>query len=155
TLAHLLAERRSDLSITCIDVYVRPHLKMPVEAFDGWTIPFEEGRFDYALLIDVLHHTKDPEHLLREALRVCRKGLIIKDHVADSWSSHMRLKVMDWVGNAPYGVELPYHYLSSEEWTQLFEKVHVTPAFWHGQLGLYPPPFNKIFDRNLHFLSLL
>jgi len=39
---------------------------------DARSLPFEDSSFDLGLLCDVLEHTRDPETMLREALRVAR-----------------------------------------------------------------------------------
>src|SRR5256885_973020 len=36
--------------------------------YDGILMPFDDGSFDVALLITVLHHTKNPETVLLEAM---------------------------------------------------------------------------------------
>ncbi|MBI5094051.1 MAG: class I SAM-dependent methyltransferase [Candidatus Hydrogenedentes bacterium] len=40
--------------------------------FDGYHIPYEDGRFDLAILSHVVEHLEYPERLLREASRVAR-----------------------------------------------------------------------------------
>ncbi len=47
--------------------------------YDGNTLPFHDYQFDVGLLITVLHHTPDPERVVREAARVCRRLVIIED----------------------------------------------------------------------------
>ncbi|MCH2440074.1 MAG: class I SAM-dependent methyltransferase [Candidatus Poseidoniia archaeon] len=37
--------------------------------FDGKQIPFEDDAFDLAIVLTVLHHTSNPEEVLREAMR--------------------------------------------------------------------------------------
>ncbi|MDZ7795293.1 MAG: class I SAM-dependent methyltransferase [Spirochaetia bacterium] len=47
--------------------------------YDGIQIPFPDKHFDCGLLLTVLHHTPDPEAILKETSRVCRKIIIIED----------------------------------------------------------------------------
>ena len=65
--------------ITGIDVLLRDHTHIPVVEFDGTTIPFPDRSFDTLVFVDVLHHTNDPVLLLREAARVARNTIVIKD----------------------------------------------------------------------------
>jgi len=65
--------------ITGIDVLVRDHAHGPVVKFDGTSIPFPDRSFDTLVFVDVLHHTNDPVLLLREAARVARNTIVIKD----------------------------------------------------------------------------
>ena len=58
---------------------VRPETHVPVTPFDGEHLPFADGSFDAVILVDVLHHASDPLALMREALRVSRGLLVVKD----------------------------------------------------------------------------
>lgn len=49
--------------------------------YDGETIPCADKSFDTCLLITMLHHTPQPEAVLREAIRVCRGKLVIMEDV--------------------------------------------------------------------------
>ena len=47
--------------------------------YDGMLLPFADDSFDYCLLSTVLHHTPNPELIIREAARVARRLIIIED----------------------------------------------------------------------------
>ncbi len=49
------------------------------ELYDGAVMPFEDDRFDVALIITVLHHCTNPNAVLAEARRVARKVLVIEE----------------------------------------------------------------------------
>src|SRR5262245_63753299 len=66
TIASLWQHNRPDLRIEGIDVLVRNDTKIPVSAFDGRTIPFDNTTWDVVSFVDVLHHIDEVEHLLRE-----------------------------------------------------------------------------------------
>ena len=83
TIARLIQQRRPDLSILGTDVLARPHTHIPVALFDGQRLPFLDGAFDVVMFVDVLHHTDDPTILLREAKRVSRGSVVLKDHTSD------------------------------------------------------------------------
>ena len=155
TIARAIMTLRPDIRIEGIDVLVRPHTALPVTAFDGRTIPFPDRHFDAVIIVDVLHHTDDPSVILAEARRVCRQRIIIKDHNRDGLLAGPTLRFMDWVGNAPHGVRLPYNYLSSREWSGLWQRLGLKVSAMAGRLGLYPAPFGFLFDRKLHFIAAL
>lgn len=152
-LAALLLEQRPDLSIRGVDVLVRPDPAIQVEEFDGTHLPYPDGSFDHALLIDVLHHTDDPRVLLREAARVVRRAVVIKDHLRDQWLAGPTLRLMDWVGNARHGVRLPYNYLSTPEWKAAFGALGLSVERWDTRIGLYPWPASRVFGRELHVIA--
>jgi SAM-dependent methyltransferase len=153
SLAALLLESRPDLSITGLDVLARPKTRIPVAIFDGSHIPFPARSFDVVMFVDVLHHTLDPMVLLREAVRVARRGLVIKDHVAKGILAKARLRLMDYVGNARYGVSLPYNYWTERQWQAAQSELRVRPALLIRDLGLYPGPADAVFGADLHFVG--
>lgn len=153
-LALLIMRMRPDVSIEGIDVLVRDDTAIPVIAFDGSRIPHPDSAFDASIIVDVLHHSDDPAHLLGEAARVA-PVLIVKDHLRDGFAAGLTLRFMDWVGNVAHGVRLPYNYLSEREWTGIFAARALTPGQLATSLGLYPWPFGWLFDRRLHFVATL
>jgi hypothetical protein len=107
------------------------------------------------LFVDVLHHTTDPDVLLREACRVTRQVVLIKDHTRNGLLAGTTLRLMDWVGNAHHGVALPYNYWTRREWMDALERLGLRIELWDGRPRLYPRPANWIFGRSLHFIARL
>jgi SAM-dependent methyltransferase len=153
-IAAAILSLRSDVSIDGIDVLVRPKAAIAVEQFDGNTIPRPPGTYDAAILVDVLHHTDEPHRVLSEAARVAG-AVILKDHLRDGFAAWSRLRFMDWVGNAPHGVRLPYNYLSRAEWDHLFGVLHLRVDEMTDSFRLYPFPADLVFGRGLHFIARL
>ncbi len=154
TLDFVVTQQRPDVSITGLDTLVRPNTRIPVEAFDGRSIPYSDQTFDTVMLVDVLHHANDPLLLLREAARV-GKMVLVKDHFRNGFLARSTLRFMDWVGNAHHGVALPYNYWSKSEWDAAFVRLNLKPAQMTLSLGLYPAPASWIFERGLHFVAEL
>jgi SAM-dependent methyltransferase len=146
---------RPDLSIQGIDVLVRDKINFPVKPFDGRQIPFQDSSFEFVVLIDVLHHLVDPSGLLREAIRVSSRAVLIKDHVLKGILAAPILRFMDRIGNLRYAVSLPYTYWPQQRWLRTFETLGVKLAWWNQSLGLYPWPANLVFERSLHFMARL
>lgn len=138
-----------------VDVLPREHSHIPVQMFDGTRIPFADRSFDLVLFSDVLHHTKDPRILLQEAQRVASKHVLIKDHYREGVLANARLRFMDWVGNARFGVALPYNYWTERQWHAAWRELGLQPEHLVTSLGLYPHPADWIFGANLHFIALL
>ena len=154
-LASLILEKRPDVSISGIDVLVQPHAQIPVELYDGRSIPHPDRSFETVLFVDVLHHTDDPVALLREGSRVARDCIIVKDHNRDSLTASALLRFMDWLGNSRNGVVLTYNYWPQRRWRSTFAELGFTIIEQRQNLGLYPAPAKWIFDGSLHFISRL
>jgi SAM-dependent methyltransferase len=154
-IARRIAETQPQTTVQGIDVMLRPETHVPVALFDGATIPFADKSFDVVTFVDVLHHTDDPGCLLAEASRVARKVVILKDHLAENGVNRLTLRVMDWVGNAPHGVVLPYNYASRQQWDEWFAAARLQVDRFRTDVPLYPAPFSAVFGRKLHFVARL
>jgi SAM-dependent methyltransferase len=152
-LGRTIRNARPDVTLTGLDVLVRPTTHIPVQEFDGRSIPMGNRSVDVVLLVDVLHHADDPLSLLAEIARVARKAIIIKDHVQAGWVDRQTLRIMDWTGNASHGVALPYNYWTAGEWTLALQRIGAAIETWETDLGLYPWPASMLFDRQLHFVA--
>ncbi len=154
-LAWSIQRIRGDVAIRGLDVLVRRRTYIEVDLFDGKRLPYPDESFDAVMAVDVLHHAENPINLLSETARVSRGVVLIKDHLADSWLAIPRLRLMDRVGNARYGVSLPYNYWTEERWREAFGIIGLLPEVWRERLGLYPPPVSWVFDDSLHFIARL
>jgi SAM-dependent methyltransferase len=152
SLGLLISQKVPRLTVTGIDVLVRPNCHIPVQPFDGFNVPYADDSFDIAIFVDVLHHTRDPIVLMREAARVA-PTIVIKDHTRTGFLAGPTLRFMDWVGNAPHGVVLPYNYWTKEQWNAALSELRLRTIQRETKLRLYPPPASWFFDRNLHFVA--
>lgn len=148
-----LMRRRPELSVEGVDVLVRPVTHIPVTPYDGRTLPFGDGSFDHVTIVDVLHHTDDPAAVLREAGRVARRSVVVKDHLREGVLAGPTLRAMDWVGNRGHDVRLPYNYLDATQWEEAIAAAGLREDMRADQLGLYAFPLNLAFERKLHFVS--
>jgi len=80
---------------------------------------------------------------------------LIKDHLSESRFDFKTLQFMDWVGNRPHGVALPYNYKSRAEWDRYFLRASLTVQNWCDRIPIYPFPFSALFGRGLHFIAML
>ena len=155
TLARAMIAQRPDLELRGLEVQARPSTAIPVMEFDGRTIPAPDRSQDVVMMMDVLHHADEPLVLLRDAARVARYAVILKDHLADPWLGRRRLQLMDWVGNVGHGVPLRNRYLTSDQWRAAFADAGLSEVERRERLGLYPLPVRWLFENGLHFISRL
>ena len=154
-IASLIATARSDVSIEGVDVLVRAKTRVPVTWYDGVHIPFDDDSFDLVMFSDVLHHVDDPGALQIEARRIARRHVLIKDHRVEGIAAAARLRFMDQIGNARFGVSLPYNYWCEAQWDAAWRTIGLYPERVVTELGLYPWPLDALFGAHLHFIALL
>lgn len=154
-LAASIAARRLDVRIEGIDTKVRPAARIPAREFDGVNLPCADQSVDVAMFVDVLHHAEDPLALLRDARRVVRQKILIKDHLRDGVLANLRLRLMDWMGNARYGVTLPYRYWTRAEWVDVFGAAGLHEEAILSGFHLYRLPLEWVFGGRLHFVAVL
>jgi ubiquinone/menaquinone biosynthesis C-methylase UbiE len=112
-------QRMTGAHLRLVDVVDYNQSSLPCMTYDGAHLPFPERSFDYALLVFVLHHAPDPLPVVREALRVSKKGLLIcENHVAGRWRKPLT-RIVDSLPHFRYGVPVCYRTLSSDEWQTL------------------------------------
>lgn len=98
---------------------IRPETAIPVQAFDGVHLPYEDNAFDVVLLTDVLHHAAEPGPLVAECVRVAKRRVVIKDHVVYGKWDRMRLSFSDWLANVIHGVPCTFGYFSRDGWHEI------------------------------------
>lgn len=99
--------------------------------YDGKNIPFPDNSFDVALLITVLHHTKKPVEVLREAVRVAPRIIVTEDLYKGFFQKYLTF-AMDSLSNWEFFGH-PHTNMMQGQWEEVFRG-----------LGL------KILDRNIH-----
>jgi 2-polyprenyl-3-methyl-5-hydroxy-6-metoxy-1,4-benzoquinol methylase len=114
----LVAEKisqKKDAKVTLIDVVDLNISRFPVKIFNGKLIPFEDKRFDIALLIDVIHHAEDEKALIKEAFRVAKK-IIISEEVHRDRIKNFLTNIGDNIQIILYGMPLGIHSRDKKDW---------------------------------------
>jgi SAM-dependent methyltransferase len=155
SIGGLIQQKQPGVSVRGLEVMARPACQIEYSLFDGARIPYEDASFDVCLFVDVLHHSDDLALLLREAARVSRRYVLIKDHLCENPLDHATLRFMDWVGNRPHGVRLTYGYKSRREWDALFAAAGLGIRAWKDSIPLQAFPISAVFPRHLHYVALL
>jgi SAM-dependent methyltransferase len=155
TIAKIVEESTHGMTVSGAEFLPRHDCAIPCLGFDGVHLPYPDQSFDGCMFVDVLHHSRDALAIVCDAARVSRSFILIKDHLAENSLDHWTLRFMDWVGNRPHGVELPYNYLSNEEWQRLYRAAGLAEENVNREIPIYPVPFSWVFGRKLHFIALL
>lgn len=95
--------------------------------YDGKKIPFPDNSFDASLLFFTLHHTKDPERLLSESIRVSKKYILILEEVYETYWQKQFMVFYDILINAFIFRELISQPLFEKEkgWLDLFQRLQI------------------------------
>ena len=91
--------------------------------YGGQTMPFSDKAYDAALLLTVLHHTEDPDAVLREASRIAKKIVIIED-VYNNRLMEILTKAFDSLMNLEFFGH-PHSNRTDAEWRQSFEALNL------------------------------
>jgi ubiquinone/menaquinone biosynthesis C-methylase UbiE len=118
-------------------------------------LPFMDREFDVVILADVLHHEEQEGSLLSEAVRVCKRFLVVKDHKPEGFLGFWRICFLDWAANNPHEVKCLYRYHTRKEWHAIFEEYGLSRIFEKTSIDLYPRLFNLIFGKRLHYFVVL
>lgn len=154
-LGRALAENGLDnLQVRGLESVRRDGERIPVDAYDGRRFPYEDGSFDVVIVADVLHHEADPEHLLRECVRVSRRLIVVKDHQRSGVLAQSRIALIDWAANAPYGVPCLYRYYTPDQWSRWPQTLGVDLVDAQSSMKLYPQPYQLLFGGRLQYLAV-
>ena len=146
--------RRIDATeVRGIDIAARPDAAIDIAVYDGVHLPYPDRSFDAVVLSDVLHHSPDPEALLRECLRVARRCVLVKDHLAFGPLSQKLLWLMDVAGNHATQVAVRGTYLSLEQWFELAERAGGRIAAMRWPLRIHDLPWRLLTRSELQFAA--
>jgi SAM-dependent methyltransferase len=112
-----------------IGVDVIDYRKVPIDFClynEGNTIPFGDNSFDYTFVVEVLHHSDDPERLLREAIRVTRGHIVLFEDVVTGPIRLFFMRGFDILVNIRHKVNIPLNFKSENGWKSLFAKLGLT-----------------------------
>ncbi len=122
-VAEALSNGRRRLLLMDVGPFFR--VDIPGVVYDGSQIPLRDGAVDGVLLSLVLHHAKDPERVIAEALRVAR-GCVIVTESTYRWQWERRLlEIVDRLANRTRGMakhyQGPLRFRTVAQWEDTFE----------------------------------
>jgi len=110
--------------ITLVDVVDKRKINLPLTIYNGERLPFKDKSFDAALLIFVLHHTRDSLLVLSEAKRVTKDKIIIYEDIItrnpfDTIDSFLH----GFAFNKTWNLQNEASFKSKNEWLEVFKKL--------------------------------
>lgn len=116
---------RLGYNITALDVRDRSLTEeVNPSIYDGDKLPYEDGYFDTALILTVLHHTYDPRNILLEAKRVAGKIIILEDVYQNIFQKYLTYTV-DSILNLEI-FDHPHNNKNDREWKKLFRELNLS-----------------------------
>jgi len=116
-----LTVKKMGYDLTAIDVHdISIDRNINPLIYDGTNLPFAKNKFDVALFITVLHHTPNPEHLIKEASRVAKRIIIVED-VFENILQKYATYIMDSIVNLEFFGH-PHTNKDEKGWINLFER---------------------------------
>lgn len=146
-------QKRKDAKVTLLDVIDFNQTDLELFLYDGTKMPFLKNSFETALLIFVLHHTKNPLEVLREAKRLSRDRIIVLEDTYASFFDKIFLFFWDILTNLPsffvkpFGEKMPFHFKKISEWEKIFQELQLKIVF------LKEFPKNKLIRQVLFVLK--
>jgi SAM-dependent methyltransferase len=92
---------------------------------DPLSVPVTDGSFETVMMLFVLHHVprwEDQERLLREAVRVTGRQLLILEDTPRTATDRRVNVAWDWALNLRHGVPKPFSFRTVEGWRHVFRR---------------------------------
>ena len=116
--------RQLNACVTMVDVASYNQSVLPLTVCDSRALAFADDSFDYAILSFVLHHTCNPDTILREALRVAREVIVIENDVRGTLRQWFTRAIDSWPA-LRYGTPPCYMAQPRDAWMKLFAQFPV------------------------------
>ena len=92
--------------------------------YNGRRLPFDAGSFDVALLVNVLHHVRNPDSMLGDVMSVARR-IIIHEDIYYSPIQRRLTELMDTFTNFEFW-DHPHSNRDDDGWRRTFAQLRLT-----------------------------
>jgi len=103
-----------------VDIKDNRIFKIPFQIIDGKNLPFSENSFDVVLISYVLHHSRDPISLIKEAKRISRDKIIIYEDLPKGFMSKLICKIHGFAFDKFFQNPTSTSFKLEEEWERIF-----------------------------------
>ncbi|MFA7253079.1 MAG: class I SAM-dependent methyltransferase [Patescibacteria group bacterium] len=129
--------KKYGFDITPIDVVYYNKTSLELVIYDGKHLPFKDNTFDVSLLIFVLHHEKDQKNLLKEAIRVAKKRIIIVEDTPQNWFEYILWLFWDHLLNFFHSTAFSKAH-RVVRWFSIFEKYNLKVTYFKNFRTFFP-----------------
>ncbi|MFU8805420.1 MAG: methyltransferase domain-containing protein [Bradymonadaceae bacterium] len=106
--------------VELVDVVDNNRTTLPHRVYDGEHLPYTDDAFDVGVLSYVLHHCRDPDAVLEEAARVCKR-LVILESTYETEGQRKLLTFLDHQANRLRGMgPEPLYFDTPDGWRGRF-----------------------------------
>jgi SAM-dependent methyltransferase len=115
-------QKKFNKEVIGIDIVDKRVSQIPFRLYDGKRIPFPENFFDLVIISFVLHHTKDPISILKEAKRVGKRIIIFEDLPEGIFGkTYCLFHWLTW--NLFFGKSPKFNFYTKKEWEGIFKSL--------------------------------
>lgn len=138
--------RKAGLHVDAIDVTDTSYsASLTPTLYDGRHMPYSNDAYDTAVLLTVLHHTPEPDEILRETARVAKRVIVLEDVYDGAWQRKYT-KVADSITNLEFFGH-PHSNRSDAEWRESFSRLNLKVL--HAEVH----PFAAFFKQALYVVE--
>ena len=118
-------EETFDIKVQGVDIVDMRVVDVPLKLYDGKDLSFiPDEEYEIVLISYVLHHTGNPENILKQTKRIAKKRIIIFEDLNEGFLGkiycycHGRLYDLFFLRNS-----IPAKFFSEKEWNDIFARL--------------------------------
>lgn len=124
--------------VTGVDIKDQRVFHVPFKIINGKDLPFPDKFFDTVLISYVLHHTENPEMLLTEAKRICRKRIIVFEDLPEGFLSEIICNAHGVSFDKAFENPSKTSFKKEGDWEKIFNKLGLSVIF-KKRINNFPP----------------
>lgn len=90
--------------------------------YNGTNMPFKDNTFDLSIILTVLHHTDKQDEVLKEAMRVTKKRILIIEDIYNNQIDKFITQIVDSLINLEIRGH-PHSNRNDQEWKEYFKNL--------------------------------
>lgn len=119
-----------------VDIEDKRIVDVPFQIIDGQNLPFKDEEFEICFISYVLHHSENPQRLLKEAKRVSKKIIIYED-LPEGILSRLICKIHGTTYSL-FFKNKNHSFKSESQWEKIFKEIGLIVLFKR-RINHFPP----------------